>query len=140
MTLDLSSIQQALKMLSDAHAAAVDSQEMSRLSSIQQTTIRAGVIQHFEFTYELCWKFMKRWLAFNLGDSQTDGLARNHLFRLAAEHGLIIEISLWMDYHKARNLTTHTYNQSTADEVFEVVAGFIERARFLVHRLQEKNA
>ena len=28
-------------------------------------TVKAGVIQHFEVAYELCWKFIQRWIKEN---------------------------------------------------------------------------
>ena len=31
-------------------------------SPVLQMTLKAGVIQNFEVAYELCWKFIKRWL------------------------------------------------------------------------------
>ena len=76
---------------------------------------RAGVIQTFEFTYELCWKFMKRWLAENISPMAVDGIPRKELFRLAAESRLIADFNAWNDHHRARTLTSHTYDQRTAE-------------------------
>ena len=46
-------------------------------------TIAAGVIQNFAFTYELCWKFMKRWIEENVNSEIVDGVTRRELFRKA---------------------------------------------------------
>jgi hypothetical protein len=48
--------------------------------------LQAGVIRHFEFTYDLCRKRMKRWLDLNLSPDLTDGIPRKELFRLAVEN------------------------------------------------------
>ncbi len=102
-------------------------------------TLQAGVIQHFEFTYELCWKFIKRWLQVNLGRSEVEGVSRRELFRMGAEFRLIDDVDLWMTFHAAKNQTSHSYNQITADEVFAVAKVFFPYSRELLTRLQAKN-
>lgn len=103
-------------------------------------TIRAGVIQHFEVAYEQCWKMMKRWLEGNLGSAYVDGVSRNELFRLAAESQLIEDVTRWMDYHKARNRTSHTYNEETAESVFDSASSFLGDAEKLLIALESRNA
>ena len=103
-------------------------------------TLKAGVIQNFEFSYELCWKFMKRWLSLQIGNSSVDGLSRRELFRISAENKLITDVSLWFEFHQARNLTSHTYNQNVANEVFKVVEKFAPEAKKLLLTLENKNA
>ncbi len=77
MKLDLSSLRKAVKSLEETLNVANDNKFMSQLSVFQANAVRAGVIQHFEFTYEICWKFMKRWLEINLGSVYVDGVPRN---------------------------------------------------------------
>jgi nucleotidyltransferase substrate binding protein (TIGR01987 family) len=113
---------------------------MASLSNAAKETIRAGVIQNFEFTYELCWKFLKRWLGNNLGSTYIDGVSRRELFRLAAEHHLIDEVEAWMEYHEKRNETAHTYEKTTAEEVFQTAKKFINDAQQLLAHLKKQNA
>jgi len=102
-------------------------------------TLQAGVIQHFEFTYELCWKFLKRWLERNLGRSEVEGISRRELFRLAHESRFIDDVKLWMIFHAARNQTSHTYEQTTADDVLKVAIEFLPQAQELLERLLAHN-
>jgi len=102
-------------------------------------TLQAGVIQHFEFTYELCWKFLKRCLERDLGRSEVEGVSRRELFRLAHESRLIDDVNLWMRFHAARNQTSHTYEQSTADDVLKVASEFLPQAQGLLQRLLARN-
>ena len=112
---------------------------ISGLNGKQKDAIRAGVIQNFEFTYELCWKFMKRWFEVNLGSSYVEGIARRQLFRLAAENKLIDDVNQWMEYHDARNETSHTYDEDTAEDVFETARQFSADAENLLKALEARN-
>ena len=54
---------------------------------------------------------MKRWLEENVGSASVDGVPRRELFRLAAESRLIADLPRWMEFHQARNQTSHTYEE-----------------------------
>lgn len=138
MALDLSSLTKAVKSLERALNVATPD-HLQSMSDDQEEVIKAGVVQNFEFTYELCWKFIKRWLAENIGATYVDGVTRRQLFRLGSENQLIEDVAQWMEYHDARNETTHTYNQDTADEIFQVARIFLHDARKLLQVLEEKN-
>jgi len=138
MALDLSSLHKAVKFFESA----LDVAAPGRLESMpadQQDVIKAGVIQNFEFTYELCWKFMKRWLETNLSPMIADGVTRRELFRLAAESRLIEDVEQWIIYHDARNQTAHIYDPQIAQEVYETARGFVKDAAGLLQALEAHN-
>lgn len=137
--LDLTALQQAIKPFSQTCHASQEKKVLSQLSIELQEAIKAGVIQNFEFTYELSWKFIKRWLEKNLGSSSVDGVTRRELFRLAAEAQLIDNVDEWMLYHQARNQTSHTYDESVAAEVYKNSIDFLKVAQRLLQQLQAKN-
>ncbi|MBN2313361.1 MAG: nucleotidyltransferase substrate binding protein [Sedimentisphaerales bacterium] len=139
MKLDLSSLRKAVESLEKALNVANDEIFMSRLNDDQKKTVRAGVIQNFEFTYELCWKFMRRWLEVNLGMAYVAGVSRRQLFRLSAEHRLIDDVDRWMVFHDARNETSHTYDENTAEDVFETAQTFLDDAQVLLEALEARN-
>ena len=134
MPLDLSSLKKAVDSLDRAIKVAVGSR-----NPVQDEVIRAGVIQNFEFTYELCWKFMKRWLELNADASNVDGCTRKELFRLAAESRLITGVENWFKYHSARNETAHTYDPAKASEIYALVGPFAADARKLLRVLEQHN-
>ncbi|MDR3312991.1 MAG: nucleotidyltransferase substrate binding protein [Oscillospiraceae bacterium] len=101
-------------------------------------TLRAGVIQSFEFTYELCWKFMRRWLEMNIAADAADGVTRRELFRLCAEQKLLDDVEVWMGFHFARNITSHVYDAEKAEEVLAAALAFLPVAENLLGRLEEK--
>ncbi|MCD6136538.1 nucleotidyltransferase substrate binding protein [Candidatus Bipolaricaulota bacterium] len=138
MALDLSSLQKAVMSLERAlNVAAPD--RLKEMTADQQEVIRAGVIQNFELAYELCWKFMKRWLETNLSPMIADGVTRRELFRLAVENRLIDDVEQWMIYHDARNQTAHIYDLEIAQEVYETARGFVRDARKLLQALESRN-
>jgi nucleotidyltransferase substrate binding protein (TIGR01987 family) len=140
MKLDLSSLRKAIESLEKTLKVAENKELAAGLDDDAKDAIRAGGIQNFEFTYELCWKFMRRWLGINVGSTYVDGITRRELFRLSAENRLISDVDQWMEYHDARNETAHTYNEDTADDVFETSRIFLADAKKLLEALKERNA
>ena len=132
MKLYLSSVRKAVESLEKMLRVAYDEGFISALNQDHKGAVRAGVIQNFEFTYELCWKFMRRWLEVNLGSVYVAGVSRRQLFRLSAEHRLLDDVDRWMEYHDARNETAHTYDENTAEEVFETAHRFLYDAQELL--------
>lgn len=140
MKLDLSSLTKAVESLERTLKVAENKTLIDSLDKDVNNAIRAGVIQNFEFTYELSWKLLKRYLEANLGSVYVEGINRRELFRLAAENRLIDDVNQWMEYHDARNETAHTYNEDTAQDVFETSLRFLGDVKKLTNALEARNA
>ncbi len=73
-------------------------------------------MQGFEFTHELAWKVLKDYM-------EEQGVAgiigSKNATREAFINGLIDDGEAWMEMIKARNLSKHTYNPETAEEIVE---------------------
>ena len=81
--------------------------------------VRDSVIQRFEFTHELSWKMLKLKL-------EAEGLpvrTPRETVQEALQAGLIEDGNLWTDMQKKRNLTSHTYHEKLADDVYAFVVG-----------------
>ena len=135
MPLDLENLRNSIASLDQAILLSEDPDLDGSLALV----IQAGVIKHFEFTYEMSWKFIKRWLEINVSPNTGDGVTRRELFRYGFEHQLIDSVDRWMDYHLARNDTSHTYRKSTADAVYAVIPEFLTDARMLLDALEARN-
>lgn len=75
--------------------------------------VRDSIVHRFEFTYELAWKTMKRWL-------EAKGIVvRNPKDTLTAalEQEVIEDGNAWSELQKCRNITSHTYNEEYAKKV-----------------------
>lgn len=74
-----------------------------------------GIIQRFEFTFELSWKLMQTIAAYEV----IEAFGPNQSIRVAAQLGYIDNPQAWMACLKSRNYATHLYNESIADRVYE---------------------
>lgn len=76
--------------------------------------LRDSVIQRFEFTYELAWKMLKLWLE----SKDIDVRNAKDTLREALQQGAIEDGNHWSELHRMRNLTSHTYDQKLAEQVY----------------------
>jgi len=94
---------------------------------------RDASIQRFEYTFELAWKFLKRYLKQEAG---IDAFNIKDIFREAAHQHLINNVDAWFEYHKARNLTSHTYCEETAEEIYRIAKQFVGDAENLLQNIE----
>lgn len=137
MSLNMDSLRRAIA--SYERAIHVIDMRMKDADESELEVLRAGLIQNFEFTYELSWKFMKRWIETNIQQDLVTGVPRIELFRRAAESKLIDDVMQWMVYHKARNRTSHIYDEDTSLEVYEVAKEFFEDVKRFAAILEKAN-
>lgn len=137
MKLILSPLEKSLKQL-EKSLKYLESKESKADSNLREQ-FRAAVIQAFEYSFELSWKLLKRYLE-NYGLEKVDGLTAKQLFRTGYEQGLIREPTAWFGYLEKRNLTSHTYDGAVAERVYEGAKEFLGDAQYLLQKLQEKVA
>jgi len=108
---------------------------------ITDTQIRDGLIQRFEFTYELSHKMLKRFLEFTSpSPANIDELAFQDLIRTGNEQGLLLsDWAQWKKYREMRSRTSHTYDESVALQVVAEIPAFLQEARFLNAQLHARN-
>lgn len=104
--------------------------------------LRDGLIQRFEFTYELSHKTLKRFLEANSASPEEyDRMGFPDMIRSANEAGLLKSAwPQWSVFRKMRNLTSHTYNEATAKQVVATIPDFIAEGEFLLATLKERTA
>ena len=74
-----------------------------------------GVIQRFEFTFELLWKALKIFLEDSGIEAKTPKESLKQAFRI----GWLREDTVFLDMLKDRNMTSHIYDKETSEEIFE---------------------
>ncbi len=129
MTLDITPLTAVIQRLQSGYARCVLHPEDDQL--------RDGVIQRFEYTYELSHKFLKRYLMDVVASPDTlHTMAFQDVIRLGYAHGLLHESwSEWRMYREMRAKTSHAYDLAVAVAVMAAIPQFIEAVTFLQAQL-----
>ena len=104
------SYQKALLQLQGA----VELSSQRALTSLE----KQGVIQAFEFTHELAWNMLKDFLQ-DQGNQTIKG--SKDATREAFKVELISDGEQWMAMIQSRNISSHTYDERTAERLVEVI-------------------
>ena len=135
--LDISSLTKAYESFSNAlKTADIYESRFSEEIFYTKELVRAGVIQHFEYTYELSWKMMKRFM--EIDEGRLKGFTNKALLRKAGELELIDDFHKWREFHEARNLTSHIYDEEIAEKVYTTAKEFDVYVKKLISKLEEK--
>ena len=130
--LDLSSLKKAISKLDEG---------LARYNlNIGDDQLRDGLIQRFEFTYELSHKMLKRYLEMSSPNpDEIDQMDFQNLIRTANEQGLLLsDRSVWRTYRDQRARTSHTYDQEVAEKVLTIIPQFLKEAQFLNSAISER--
>ncbi len=77
-----------------------------------------GLIKAFEYTYELSWKTLQDLLK---EKGYLDIVGPRPVIEQSFQDGYIADGKGWMEMHKSRNLTSHTYDEETAVEIIAAI-------------------
>ena len=99
---------------------------------------KQGVIQGFEFTFELAWNVMKDYLE-EKGISGIIG--SKDTVRHSFNKGLIKDGQVWMDIIRDRNTASHVYDEETANELFhEIINNYYCKFNALAEKMSSIEA
>jgi len=104
--------------------------------------IRDGLIQRFEFTYELSHKTLKRYLKETAASpDEIERMPFADLIRTGSAQGLLrSDWPAWRRFREMRALTSHTYDAKVAIEVASAIPAFLQEAEHLYGELQRRLA
>ena len=88
--------------------------EVDKLNILEEQ----GLIQCFEYTYELAWNVMKDYFEFQAEEGINGS---RDAIKLSFKRNLITNGEGWMDMIKSRIKSSHTYNNEIADEILEKI-------------------
>lgn len=97
----------ALARLSDA----IDLSKTRKLSELEQQ----GLIQAFEFTFDLAWKTLQDLLRERQRPNNNGG--PTVILDQSFEDGYTLDRDAWRELKKARELTSHSYDEEKANEI-----------------------
>ncbi|MFH1536317.1 MAG: HI0074 family nucleotidyltransferase substrate-binding subunit [Patescibacteria group bacterium] len=95
---------------------------------------RDSAIKRFEFTIELAWKCAQKFLR----DQEIVCRSPKECLKEAFKFGLVKDDPRWIEALADRNLTVHTYDESTADDVYSRLPNYLEIFIFLKDRIKEE--
>lgn len=81
---------------------------------------KQGIIQCFEYTFELAWKTLQDFLIQKRG--YTDAKGPRPALEQAFQDDIIKDGMTWFDMLKSRNLTTHLYDEKEVEAIYNKVA------------------
>jgi nucleotidyltransferase substrate binding protein (TIGR01987 family) len=84
--------------------------EKGELSELE----KQGMIQSFEYTYELAWNMLKDYFELQ-GETNISG--SRDAFQLAFKRGILTDGETWMKMIKSRTMTSHTYDEEIAESI-----------------------
>ena len=76
-----------------------------------------GLIQCFEYTFELSWKTLKDYLEFEGYDVNTP----RETIKKAFQTGMIEDGNVWLDALEKRNIMSHTYNENITKQTEQLI-------------------
>lgn len=140
MRIDYSPLANAIAQLEKSLAYAHSPAALADAGLREQ--LRNSVIQCFEFTYELSWKMLKRYLeATEASPADLDLATFQSLIRLGNERGLLrSDWDAWKSYRQARTDSSHTYDAAKAEAVFAIAPQFLAEAQVLLKNLLARHA
>jgi nucleotidyltransferase substrate binding protein (TIGR01987 family) len=109
---------------------AVDTENLSELES-------EGLIQRFEYTYELSWKTLQDLLE---AKGYLDIKGPTPVIQQAFQDGIISDGEAWMRLKKSRENTSHTYNKEIAKEIIDnIISSYFGLFENLILRLEHES-
>lgn len=92
-----------------------------------------GVIQRFEFTFELLWKVLKIFLKSKGVETKTPKDSLKESFRL----GWLKDEKAFLDMLEDRNKTSHIYDHKAAEEIFRNIKNnYLEAIKGVLENLK----
>lgn len=94
-----------------------------------------GVIQRFEFTFELMWKTLKLFLT----DQGIISQSPKETLKAAFRYGLLSEQDVYLEMLEDRNITSHNYNLAKSEQIFNrIKIKYVKQLGELIDELQKR--
>ena len=98
--------------------------------------VRDAAIQRFDYSFELSWKILRRFLKEVYNEDEEVFL---DMLKKAAKLGLIENPLVWNECRKFRNYTSHNYSEIGADLSYNQAIIFNPLARQMLANLEKIN-
>lgn len=93
-------------------------QAITDYNNVHLDSVRDGAIQRFEFCTELAWKTVREYL---IEQGYADINSPKSVMKTAFSDGLLTNENGWLEILESRNITSHVYDEKTAETIFESI-------------------
>lgn len=107
-------------------------QEAADETPTEKRIVIDATIQRFEFTVELFWKALKKHLKQDFG---IEVYGPKKVLEQAYVNSLIDNEQLWIDMLEDRNMTSHTYKEDLADEIYIRIKKYVPEMKATYDKL-----
>ena len=80
---------------------------------------KEGIIQRFEYTFELAWKTLKDYLQY--GGAVLEPVTPRAVIKAAFAAGILADGQVWIDMLDHRNVMSHTYDRDNFENAFNAI-------------------
>lgn len=102
-------------------------------NNLNDTVIRDGMIQRFEFSIELAWKTIRAYL---IEQGFSDLNSPKMVLKEAYSSGIITDQEIWIQMLQDRNQTSHMYSEDIACEIANrIIHSYLEAFKQLLKKL-----
>ena len=95
--------------------------------------VRDSAIQRFEICFELSWKAMKQALEFK---GIIPGNSPRNVFQNSFKLDWINDENTWIEILSMRNISTHTYNETLANSLYQKLPGFLSEMKSSLQKIK----
>jgi len=78
---------------------------------------KEGMVQRFEYTFELAWKTLKDFLE----DQNVEAKFPREVIKKAFEYEIIEDGEIWLEMMEQRNLMAHTYSEDIFKKAVQLI-------------------
>ena len=114
--------------------SALNDKDYQTLSELEQE----GVIQRFEYTFELAWKTLKDYLLFS--GVSLEKITPRETIKQGFAAGVIEDGQCWIDMLEHRNQMSHTYNRDVFEQAIKAINDRYLQALDQVYTLLKKKS
>ena len=140
MLLEFGHLQKSCEKLAKVLDCSQDTERMERLGSDVEMCIRLAIIYHFEATYNLAVKMIRRQLSEIVANPrELDGMSFANLMRDAARVRLIHDSAAYIGYKNLMNKTPYVYDPELAKTIVAAMPDFLDSVRFLIKEMIRRN-
>lgn len=95
---------------------------------------KEGMVQRFEYTFELAWKTLKDFLE----DQNVEAKFPREVIKKAFEYEIIENGEIWLEMMEQRNLMAHTYSEDIFKKAVQLICEKYFKALSQVHGFLSK--